>query len=247
MLGLPPNLLCASQAAILLQAVFLAAHHSPVQTHDLGLWAFLSSLVTAIAASFQLLSISQHAHTLEDAALILRIVNVCTVVILVLACLSIPRRPHVFYKGHQVDPEWTVSAINRYTWTWAGALLTLARKKGDLDEKDIPRPDHYIRAENLVAEWSKANYQGGLLRSLFRAYGNRLILQWCITAGRCVLGIGPFWTMLRLVQKLEKKDTDESPKSELWVLIFCMGLFTLTEQVRIPLLPLSWYLWPCSS
>ncbi|PNY26446.1 ATP-dependent bile acid permease [Tolypocladium capitatum] len=207
-------LMTASWAAILLQATVLAAHHSPVQTHDLGLWAFLSSLVTAVAASFQLLSISRHAHVREDVALVLRIVNVCIIATLLFACLSIPRRPHVFHKDRQVDSEWTVSAINRYTWTWAGALLTLARNKGDLDEKDIPSPGHDLRAEDLVSEWSRANYQGGLLRSLLRTYGHRLVVQWSITAARCVLGIGPFWTMLRLVQKLEKKDTDDSPKQE---------------------------------
>lgn len=178
------------------------------------------------------MSIARHVHVREDAALILRIVNVCVGFTLVFVCVSIPRRPQVFYKNDLVDPEWTVSAIHRYTWSWVGGLLALARTKGDLDEKDVPRPVHSIRAENLVASWTKANRQGGLLKSLLRAYGGRLTIQWAITVARCILGIGPFWAMLQLVQKLERKDDAATSKSELWALIVCLGLFTLVEQVR---------------
>ncbi|ODA77544.1 hypothetical protein RJ55_07173 [Drechmeria coniospora] len=223
-------LLAATWAAIVLQAAFLTAHHSPVKSHDLGLWAFLSSLVAVVVSVFQAVHVYDRVPVADNVTLLLRAGHVALAVALLFASLSLPRRPHVFYKGEQVDPEWTVSAISRYTWSWAGALLRLARERGDLDEQNIPRPDHHIRAENLVAAWTKANYQGGLMRSLLRAYGGRLAVQWAVTLFRCVLGIGPFWAMLRLVQKLEKKDQVYTPTSELWILILCMGLFTLAEQ-----------------
>lgn len=213
---------------MLLQAIFIAAHHSPVQVHNLGLWAFLSCLVTLPATILQALQVGH-----ERTSLILRIINVCASLVLLVACISIPRRPHVFHKGRQVDPEWTVSAVNRYTWSWAGALLKAARKKGDLDAKDIPRPDHFIRAENLVSAWSEANHHGSLLRSLLRAYGHRLALQWLIILGRCTLAIGPFWAMLRLVQMLEKRDSIALPSMELWILVIFMGACTLGDQASI--------------
>ncbi|XP_044719937.1 ABC transporter domain-containing protein [Hirsutella rhossiliensis] len=215
----------ASWAAVLLQAIFLAAHHSPVQVHDLGLWALLSCLITLPATVLQALRVGH-----ERISLTLRIVNICATTLLLIACISIPRRPHVFHKGRQVDAEWTVSAINRYTWSWAGALLKVACKKGDLDEKDIPRPDHFIRAENLVSAWTKASHHGSLLRSVLRAYGRRLALQWAIIVGRCILGIGPFWAMLRLVQLLEKRGSVELPAMEPWILVIFMGACILADQ-----------------
>ncbi|PFH61268.1 hypothetical protein XA68_17841 [Ophiocordyceps unilateralis] len=222
-------LVAGSWAVVLLQAILLAAHRSPVQAHNLGLWAFFSCLVTLAATSFQAVDAGRRARAFDDASFILRLVNVCIAFGLLFACLSIPRRPRIFFRGKPVDDEWTVSAINRLTWTWAGALLKTARGKGDLDTRDIAQPDHFIRAQNLVAAWPDASLQGKLLRSIFRAYGWRLALQWVITIGRCALGIMPFWAMLRLVQRLEKKNSGEFSATDLWLVLF-MGICTMAEQ-----------------
>ncbi|PHH87815.1 hypothetical protein CDD83_8368 [Cordyceps sp. RAO-2017] len=223
-------LLAGSWAAVLLQAVSLASHHAPVKVHDLGLWAFWSCLVTAAAAVLQALRAGRHRQDLGDASFVLRIVNACIAIPLLFACLSIPRRPHVFHKGRKVDSEWTVSALNRATWTWAGALLLTARSKGDLDKNDIPQPNNAIRAETLVSEWTKANHRGSLLRSLLKAYGGRIAIQWTVTVGECLLGVAPFWAMLRLVQLLEKKGSTDLADAELWLLVLFMGVCTLAGQ-----------------
>ncbi|UNI23458.1 hypothetical protein JDV02_009276 [Purpureocillium takamizusanense] len=221
-------LLTGAWGALLAQAILLASHHSPVRTHNLGLWAFFSSLLTTVAASIYALSIGKHVHIRDDVPLILRILNIGASIALIFSCVSIPRRPDVYYKDKLVSPEWTVSTINRYTWTFGGRILSMARKKGDLDGKDIPRPDSQIRAENLVSRWIRGNHTGSLLFSLFRAYGSRLAIQWTVLLFRCALGIGPFWAMLRLVQALERKE--ETDKTQLWLLILWMGVFTLAEQ-----------------
>ncbi|KAF4592006.1 ABC transporter, transmembrane domain, type 1 [Ophiocordyceps camponoti-floridani] len=222
-------LVTGSWAVVLLQAILLAAHRSPVQVHDLGLWAFFSCLITLAATLFQVVDAGRHVRAFDDTPSMLRLVNGCLGFGLLFACLSIPRRPRVFYKGKPVDDEWTVSAINRLTWTWAGALLKTARGKGDLDARDIPQPDHQIRAQNLVAAWPDTSLQGKLLRSIVRAYGWRLVLQWIISIGRCLLGVMPFWAMLRLVQSLERKTSGEFSAEELWLVLF-MGVCTMGEQ-----------------
>lgn len=206
-------------------------NHSPVKSHDLGLWAFLSSLVTAAVTIAEASYVSNYASPSNNVQLIVRIVNVFVLIPVLFSCITIPRRPEVFYKGEKVDNEWTTSVLSRYTWSWVSDLLQTAQRKGDLDNKDIPRPDHTIRTENLVDVWNKANYQGGLLQSLLKAYGARVFVQWIIILIRCGIGIGPFWAMLRLVQLLEDRDAGMGTPRELWGLVFLMGLFTLGEQV----------------
>ncbi|PHH60274.1 hypothetical protein CDD81_1902 [Ophiocordyceps australis] len=223
-------LLAASWFAILVQSVFLAAHHSPVKVHDLGLWALLSCFCVIASGLVQAFQADQGVLLGQNVGLLLRLVNMAAALLLLFACVSIPRRPEVFYHGHQVSSEWTVSAISRLTWGWIWPLVKLARSKGDLDERDIATPDHCLRAENLVSSWNSANHKGGLLLSLWHAYGGPLSFQWAVTLARCVLGVGPYWVMLRLVQLLEHKDPTRAPPKELWLLVFLMGFFTLIEQ-----------------
>ncbi|KAG8408938.1 hypothetical protein J3458_019946 [Metarhizium acridum] len=217
-------------AAIVLQAVCIGAQHSPVKSHDLGLWALLSSLITAAVSAAQIYYVSTFASPEKDVNLIVRIVNAVILIPLAFFCISLPRRPDVFYNGEKVDAEWSTTVLSRYTWSWVNDLLKTARRKGDLDEKDIPRPGHTIRAESLIDAWNKANYQGSLLKSLLVTYGRRLVFQWIIIVFRCIIGLGPFWTMLRLVQMLEDRDAGIEASRELWALVFLMGLFTLAEQ-----------------
>ncbi|GAB0131908.1 hypothetical protein EsDP_00000361 [Epichloe bromicola] len=217
-------------AAIVLQAIFIKAQHSSVKSHDLGLWAFLSCLVNAIVAIAQVNYVSNFASPMKDAQLIVRIVNAAVLIPLLFSCITLPRRPEVLYKGEKVDSEWSTSVLSRYTWSWVSDLIKTAKRKGDLDPKDIPRPDHGIRVESLVEAWIKANHQGGLLQSILKAYGARLVVQWFVIVFRCIVGIGPFWTMLRLVQLLEDRDTGMEAPPGLWRLVFLMGLFTLSEQ-----------------
>ena len=223
---------CRTKVSIVLQAIFIGSQHSPVRSHDLGLWTFLSSLITIAVVIAQAYYVGHYASLTKDTELILRLVTAIVTVFLIFSCISLPRRPEVFYKGEKVDYEWSTSVLSRYTWSWVGDLLKTAKRKGDLDEKDIPRPCHDIRADSLVDAWNKANYEGSLLQSLLKAYGGRLALQWVVITVRCIIGIGPFWTMLHLVQKLEDRDAGLSDSRELWAFVFLMGLFTLVEQVR---------------
>ncbi|KAG6002516.1 hypothetical protein E4U21_003009 [Claviceps maximensis] len=229
-LALENWLLNGCWAAIVLQAMFIKTQHSPVKSHDLGLWAFLSSVIIAIITTAEASYVSNFASPTGNAQLIVRIVNAVMTAPLLFSCITIPRRPEVLYKGRKVDNEWTCSVLSRYTWSWVSNLLKTAKRKGDLDPKDIPQPDHTIRTESLVDAWNQANYQGGLLQSLLKAYGSRIVLQWLVIVFRCILGIGPFWTMLRLVQSLEDRDSGMEAPRELWGLVFLMGLFTLSEQ-----------------
>ena len=228
------------QAVILLQTISIVAQRSPVKSHNLGRWAFLSSVVSLPVVALQLRdnlhsSVSQH-----NPVLILRLINVILSVCLAIGSLCLPRRPDVFIRDQkvhkQVDRQFTVSVLSRNTWSWIWPLIKKAIKQGDLEEKDIPQPDHYIQVDFLLSEWHSAQYTSTLAWSLFRAYRARLFLQWAVIIIRCLVGIGPFYIMLRLISSLDYKVPGEWPSSAMWGYFFWLGLLSLTENVKLQVL-----------
>ncbi|KAF5629351.1 ATP-dependent bile acid permease [Fusarium sp. NRRL 52700] len=218
-------------ALILFHAISLSAHHAPVKVHDLGLWLFGSSLIVATITVPQLIKEAQLFTRVNTVALVLRAVNVGAVVFLCLFSVLLPRRPDVFFKGQKVDEQWTVSAFNRYTWSWVDPLLSFAVKKNDLDASDVPHVDRTLRAADLKEDWLASKPQGSLFRSLFWAYKGSFMVQLSLTVFRNILALLPFWTMLRVINILEQRDVGLSGASnlELWILIFAMAGFNLLD------------------
>lgn len=222
------------QAIILLQDTSIVALRSSVEAHDVGRWAFGSATITAIVAALQLRDLIHVISRLDDPVFVLRVVNLILAIGLAITNILLPRRPDVFYRDARVDRQFTVSLLNRYTWTWIRPLIDYAEKKGDLEEKDIPQPDHILQVDVLVKEWHDAKFTTTLPWSLFTAYKGRLIFQWCVIAVRGVFGLGPFYVMLRLISALEDKVPGAWPTSEMWGYVFWMGFFSLGEMVSTP-------------
>lgn len=167
----------------------------------------------------------------RDATLVLRIVNILAFIGTLFGSILFPRRPTVFFRGQPVDAQWTSSVLSRYTWTWARRLIDQATSKGDLEEKDIPQPDHTIRAKEVMEDWHGFGYKGKLIWELLYVYKARIALQWSVTIARCILGAAPFWTMLHLIDNLEQRGGGGSPGRELWGFVILLGVLSLVEQV----------------
>lgn len=176
----------------------------------------------------------QNRITLDKTLVILRTVNAVTVFSLGLSSVLLPRRPQVLFKDRKVDDERTVSALSRYTWSWTEPLIGLASRKNDLDSTDIPHPDQRIRAEDLKRKWDAFNFQTSLLRSLLWAFKRSLAIQWSITVFRNLVGVLPFYIMLRLINILEERGHGGSPTLELWALVAGIAAFSMLDAVRCP-------------
>lgn len=211
----------------------MSAHHSSVKVHDLGLWLFGSCLVVTTITVPQLTKEAQYASRNSITTLVLRAVNVAAVVALSFFSVLLPRRPDVFFKGYKVDDQWTVSAFNRYTWSWIAPLLTYAIEKKDLDASDVPHVDRTLRAADLKEDWLASKPQGSLFRSLLWAYKFPFTLQLSLTIFRNFLALLPYWAMLRVINILEQRDVGLPGSSdlELWVLVFAMAGFNLVDAV----------------
>ncbi|KAH7273597.1 P-loop containing nucleoside triphosphate hydrolase protein [Fusarium solani] len=223
-------LIAGAWGLVLLHAISLSAHHSSVKVHNLGLWLLASGLVVATLTVPQLITEAQHVSSDNVPVVILRAVNVVAVISLCLSSVLLPRRPEVYFKNRKVDGQWTVSALSRYTWTWVEPLLQYASKRNDLDADDVPHPDRKLRSGLLKHDWDSMRFDGSLLRALLWAYKGSFVLQWSVTIFRNFLGLLPFWTMLRLINILEQRDSRGSgPSLELWILVFAMAAFNLLD------------------
>ncbi|KAL9479999.1 hypothetical protein ACSS6W_004785 [Trichoderma asperelloides] len=230
-LFVPSWLITAALAAIVLQAVCISAHRSPVKSHDLGIWSFGSSFIAILISILQAHHASRLGATKNDAAFILRIVSLVATILLLFASISLPRRPAVFHNGKPVDAQFTGSFLSRYTWSWGRPLVSLATEKGDLDEKDIPGPDHNFRARDLVEAWHKFEFKGTLLKKLLRSYLPGFLIQWTVTIFRSFIGLGPFWAMLRVIELLEQRfPPGERPMAQILGYIVSLALFSLCGQ-----------------
>ncbi|KAF4340544.1 ATP-dependent bile acid permease [Fusarium beomiforme] len=223
-------LITGAWALILLHAISLSAHHAPVKVHDLGLWLFGSSVIVGIIVVPQLMKEAQQDRD-NTVNISLRAINAGAVIFLSFFSVLLPRRPDVFFKGQKVDGQWTVSAFNRYTWSWISPLLSFAVKKKDLDASDVPHADRTLRAADLKGDWIASKPRGSLFRSLLWAYKDPFLVQFLLCVLRNCLALLPFWTMLRVINILEQRDVGLSGASnlELWVLIFAMAAFNLLD------------------
>lgn len=218
------------QALLLLQAVILLVHRSPTESFKLGIYLLFSSVFSAAVHVPQAIDadtrMSWHGHGI----LIIRVIDCAALLLLAISSVLLQRRPSVFRRDREVSRENTVSLLSRGTWAWARPLLDLATKKGDLDQKDIPEPDHTLRADLLVETWNNYQFSGKLVWSLIWAYKYSIGLQWSVTLARSVLGLAPFLIMYRLIDGLEKRAVGIEPALSLWALVILLGFVTLTEQ-----------------
>ncbi|KAI5467371.1 P-loop containing nucleoside triphosphate hydrolase protein [Mariannaea sp. PMI_226] len=221
-------LTAAAWGFILVHAISLSAHHSSVKSYELGLGLVVSALIVACLDIPQLFMGAEQTFAFEDPVAILRAANAVVATALCVSSACLPRRPDVFINERKVDRQSTVSALNKYTWTWAEPLLNFASQKNDLDADDIPNPDRRLRTEGLKQDWDAFEFKGGLLRSLLWAYKGRLVFQWGLTTIRCFLGVLPFWAMLRLITILEEQGGGNATL-ESWSLVLGMALFNLVD------------------
>ncbi|KAL6813453.1 P-loop containing nucleoside triphosphate hydrolase protein [Trichoderma sp. SZMC 28013] len=228
-LFVPNWLITAALATIAIQAICIFAHRSSVKSHDLGIWAFHSTWLSTAVLILQSLHALQLGASKNDPVFILRLVSLGATIPLIFATISIPRRPDIFHNDKPVDAQFTGSVLSRYTWSWGEPIAKLAAKKGDLDEKDVPGPDHNFRARDLVNEWRSFEFKGTLLKNLLRAYLPLFLFQWSITVARSVVGLGPFWAMLRVIELLERR-SEERPMGQILAYILSLAIFSLLGQ-----------------
>lgn len=153
---------------------------------------------------------------------------------LVLASLSLPRRPDVFFRGRLVDRMFTVNALNRLTFGWATTLMAYASKKGDLELPDLPALSHQMRPAEQSVEWNTRRKGDSVFKTLLKIYGWATFRQWAISIANTAVSYLPWWITLRLLEALEsRKPGEETVGSRLWLYLVWLGIAKIAGAVSV--------------
>ncbi|TQN66171.1 ABC transporter ATP-binding protein/permease VMR1, partial [Colletotrichum shisoi] len=225
------SLNAAAWGLVLLQAVCIAVLRSPVESHDLGTWLTVSSCFLAVSSAQPLSYYYFTAHFPGQRAVmgLVWLISALDATILAVVSGMLPRRPEIVYGGAKVDRQWTVSLLNRLTWSWIQPLLRHASLHDGLEGDDVPHGDVNLRSRELAKEWNKLEHKPTLFLSLAAAYKGMLAILWAATLVRCAVSILPFWFMLRILKMLETEVARSNPV-QLFIFVLGMAVSNLADS-----------------
>lgn len=230
----------AAWIVILFQAIAIASSRKSVQAYELGIYTFFSALVLSLILLAQDTQYFSHPN---GPVFAIRAAELSLAVLTAVFSVLIPRRPDVYQDGQLVDRMYTVSALGRFTWAWSHGILSLARKKNDLDLVDFGRPNQYTRASAMSEDWKRRNSKRRLWLALILAHKQAFALQWFLTLGTAVLNFAPQWVILQLLEGLEAREgkNDNNYGADIWIWVVWLGVVIVMQSwVESYVFWLSW-------
>ena len=146
------------------------------------------------------------------------------VVISLVTCVSLPRRPAVFSdEGKPVDNQFTVSLFSRLTFAWNKSFLDIASRK-IVQTDDLHRPAHQTRASAVQQSLESQLRPGGLLRSIFFAHLTTFVVQWILTSSQVILEFLPQVSLFKILSLLEMRSNGQKVSNDVWIWVLFLGL-----------------------
>ncbi|KAI3340856.1 P-loop containing nucleoside triphosphate hydrolase protein [Ustulina deusta] len=213
------------QALLAFQAICIAVSRNSVHAYNLGIYSMASCVTLTAVLAIQDNRIAVRLWKHDGFIFAIRLAEILTGVCLSFASLTIPRRPDVFYEGELVDQLYTVSAWSRYNYSWVSGILGQATKKRNLDMSDLPRPNHYVRSKDAVAEWESHGFNHSLWISVILAHKWEFAIQWALSLVASVLNFAPQWVVLQLLHLLEQRQGNQRVGYEGWM--WALGLMVV--------------------
>ncbi|CAG1999919.1 unnamed protein product [Fusarium graminearum] len=224
-----PALILAAWALAFIHGICIFFQHSPVRAQQLGIWLLFTALTLVASSLPHLRYLYIHHHQLPTISIIFHIISALSAVALAFASTCLPRRPEVFHKNSAIDRQWTISLLERLTWTWVQALLRQAAQRDDLDKEDVPQADSRLRSQDLKKRWDQLTRHESLFHSIVAMYKGRLVILWAVTLVRCAVSILPFWFMLKIINILEG-GTARADNMQLMIFVLLMALSNLLDS-----------------
>lgn len=173
-----------------------------------------------------------------DAFVVLDVLQVCAALSCFLACLSLPRRPVVEDQGTPVDGQYTFSALGRYSFTWTGVTLVLARNKKTLGLDDLPILHLEGRSAHLQDYFTTLKKRDQLWKTLIFAHLPEILFQTVFTTLMSAAQFVPQLVMYQLLKRLESRANGGSADGVTWGLVATLGLAILMSAWSQ-----NWLLW----
>lgn len=216
----------------MIQAISLFIERQSVKRYSLGINGAISCiiLITFIGIENGLLRYRLHSIRRYTAHIVLTSFELLAAALALFFHLSLPRRPHVFRDEHLVDSQYTVSALSRYTFTWANSLLKLAAVNKGLDMKDLPCMDHFTRSEYLQKSFSRLKKRDKLWKSIYYAHATAFIQQWVLVVIQAVTQFAPQLAMFHILKLLEARQDGAPIATVAWAWVATLGLAMIVQS-----------------
>ncbi|KAJ5308949.1 hypothetical protein PENANT_c020G05925 [Penicillium antarcticum] len=227
-------------AFLALQSIAFFTEPRPTTRYVLGIFAFGGSII-AIAAPCVELGLVVYAHRvipIDKTWLALQLSQIACASLRAVFCVLLPRRPDVHHEDKVVDQEYSVSLLNRFSFSWAAGLLDDAAKKSSLSLDDIPKLPASKRAGFLRNEFEKARKDRKIWKGILFAHAGALTVQMILTLVSCFLSFGPQVALFQILKTLELRDTPfwNAGASYMWVLALGALMF-ISSSVE------AWLFW----
>jgi ABC-type multidrug transport system fused ATPase/permease subunit len=135
----------------------------------------------------------------------------------------------------------TVSALGRYSFSWVGHLLALARKNKRLNSEDLYKMDHNTRSKDLSEEWEKNKHPRRLWIEVFLEHRGAFLVQWFLTLFQAFGIFAPQFVTFHILRILEKRIPGDSVDSEAWIWVLTLCLTTIgASWIEAWLFWISW-------
>lgn len=115
------------------------------------------------------------------------------------------------------------STIGRYSFAWAGRILSLVKTKRNLTVKDLPVLRASMRAEVLFQSLLRCRKSGRLWRTLFAAHYKKYLSQWFLVGIVCFTQFLPQLFLLQILRGLESSHNTSSGQEPLWIWVIGLG------------------------
>ena len=210
---------------LVIETVYIAADHDSKETFDYGRLTATSSIIilTALCVRYGAI-LSDNDLEVHSVFVALDAVQILAVLICSLASLSLPRRPSVFDRAHAVEGQYTVSAVSRYTFGWAGKMLALARNQKTLDLSDLPKLHLKARSAYLQGDFESRKKRDSLWKGLVIAHYAEIIFQTIYAVAQSAAQFAPQLAMYWLLKTIEKRSNGAETAKVAWAFVLALGL-----------------------
>ena len=228
-------------------ALLQAAGHSAQVTHSRSFgYGLYDALVGLVLITSSFLSMSSPCAWLGSAALQTLKVDTCTIqlamaVISTVSYLWLPLHPDVLVHGDIVDQQFSVSLVERYSFSWINPMFNKARQS-QLYLSDLPQMDDQTRSRNVNDRFSASDIKGRLWARLICAHLHVLAQQWTLAFLKSILGFTSQILMLYFLQHLDTEYTYIGVDKEAWFLVLGFGL-SLSLEIAVD----GWLEWVTAS
>ena len=211
------------QSLLMIMVVSIAIEHKYAARFDYGRLTALSSIAIFIALCVRCWV--PNSDTIDIKVYnILVVVQIVAAIFCCVPSLLLPRRPFVVDADRIVDGQYTVSALGRYTFSWAGRILALARHKKTLDSEDLARLHLRARSAHLQKDFESKRKRAHLWRGLITAHYTEIIFQFIYAVVESAAQYVPQVSMYLLLSTIERRSKGTPTSKMAWIFVATLGL-----------------------